>query len=321
MAPDPVVRPTARVLLLDDADRVLMFCGNDPADPGSRFWYPPGGGIEPGETPEVAARREVLEETGHTSGIDATSCRSTGASPTCARCGFSRGSRSTSTSRDSLSWRRRRSPRTAGDPSNNSRAPRTGSRRPISPGFFSICYDSDRRRFRSRSTCDRPLLRADAAHYGPCSIRKPPAVGRRRACRRCRVLLESGVMSGLADLPPDLLVLTDAGLETVLAFHDGMDLPAFAAFPLLDSVEGRAALALYLQPFVQRCHQGRRLDPRDPHLTGQPDRGHRSATPRTTCAGSSATRSRSSVNRPLASTTSWSAGASDRAATDTSRAR
>ena len=58
-------------------------------------------------------------------------------------------------------------------------------------------------------------------------------------------------MCGLADLPPDLLVLTDAGLETVLAFHDGMDLPAFAAFPLLDSVEGRAALARYLQPFVQ----------------------------------------------------------------------
>jgi hypothetical protein len=47
-------------------------------------------------------------------------------------------------------------------------------------------------------------------------------------------------MSGLEDLPPDLLVLTDAGLETVLVFHEGMDLPAFAAFPPLDSVEGRA---------------------------------------------------------------------------------
>ena len=28
--------------------------------------------------------------------------------------------------------------------------------------------------------------------------------------------------------------LTDSGLETVLMFHHGIDLPAFAAFPLLD---------------------------------------------------------------------------------------
>lgn len=27
-------------------------------------WYPPGGGVEPGETPEAAAERETLEETG-----------------------------------------------------------------------------------------------------------------------------------------------------------------------------------------------------------------------------------------------------------------
>jgi len=52
------------VLMLDDASRVLLFCAHDPAVPGSRFWYPPGGGIEAGETAEAAARREVLEETG-----------------------------------------------------------------------------------------------------------------------------------------------------------------------------------------------------------------------------------------------------------------
>ena len=60
----PAIRPTARVLLLDDQDRVLLFCGQDATNPSMRFWFPAGGGIEPGETAEEAARREVLEETG-----------------------------------------------------------------------------------------------------------------------------------------------------------------------------------------------------------------------------------------------------------------
>ena len=60
----PAIRPTARVLMLDDSDRVLLFRGQDPDQPDTRFWFPTGGGIEAGETPEEAARREVLEETG-----------------------------------------------------------------------------------------------------------------------------------------------------------------------------------------------------------------------------------------------------------------
>ncbi len=39
------------------------------------------------------------------------------------------------------------------------------------------------------------------------------------------------------------LFLTDGGLETTLIFHEGWDLPCFAAFVLLDSERGRKALA------------------------------------------------------------------------------
>ena len=45
--------------------------------------------------------------------------------------------------------------------------------------------------------------------------------------------------------------LTDAGLETVLVFEEGIDLPHFAAFPLVDDEGGRAALRRYYEPFLR----------------------------------------------------------------------
>ena len=39
----------------------------------------------------------------------------------------------------------------------------------------------------------------------------------------------------LHPLTADRPFLTDGGLETTLVFHDGLDLPDFAAFPLLDT--------------------------------------------------------------------------------------
>ena len=36
--------------------------------------------------------------------------------------------------------------------------------------------------------------------------------------------------------------MTDGGIETTLIFHDGLDLPEFAAFHLLRDDEGTAAL-------------------------------------------------------------------------------
>lgn len=46
------------------------------------------------------------------------------------------------------------------------------------------------------------------------------------------------------------LFLTDGGLETTLVFHEGIDLPLFAAFTLLDSREGLACLRRYFETYV-----------------------------------------------------------------------
>lgn len=45
--------------------------------------------------------------------------------------------------------------------------------------------------------------------------------------------------------------LTDAGLETALVFEEGIELPQFAAFPLVGTDEGRAALTRYYRPFLE----------------------------------------------------------------------
>lgn len=64
------IRASARLVILDPADRVLLFqvegpVGHDPARPGRRlFWMTPGGGVEPGEDFLDTALRELAEETG-----------------------------------------------------------------------------------------------------------------------------------------------------------------------------------------------------------------------------------------------------------------
>jgi 8-oxo-dGTP pyrophosphatase MutT (NUDIX family) len=64
------LRRIARALVFDPQDRLLLIayeaqCDVDPARPGlRRFWFMPGGGIEPGESEEEALRRELYEEIG-----------------------------------------------------------------------------------------------------------------------------------------------------------------------------------------------------------------------------------------------------------------
>ena len=52
------------MLLIDDRDRVLLFDVALPQRPDDRLWITPGGGLDPGETREDAALRELYEETG-----------------------------------------------------------------------------------------------------------------------------------------------------------------------------------------------------------------------------------------------------------------
>lgn len=54
------------------------------------------------------------------------------------------------------------------------------------------------------------------------------------------------------DLPQmgDDLFLTDGGLETTLVFHEGIDLPEFAAFVLMQNDEGKAVLENYFHKYL-----------------------------------------------------------------------
>ncbi|MEV4177268.1 NUDIX domain-containing protein [Nonomuraea sp. NPDC049709] len=60
-----IPRPSARVVLIDGADRLLLFSSRDQRH-GIVRWYTPGGGVQTGESHQEAALRELHEETGLT---------------------------------------------------------------------------------------------------------------------------------------------------------------------------------------------------------------------------------------------------------------
>ena len=60
-------------------------------------------------------------------------------------------------------------------------------------------------------------------------------------------------MTGDRDVLPQLgggLFLTDGGIETSLIYHDGIELPFFAAFDLLKDEAGTEALRRYFRPYL-----------------------------------------------------------------------
>ncbi|GHJ49804.1 DNA mismatch repair protein MutT [Catellatospora sp. TT07R-123] len=67
---EPRPRRAGRVLLVDARERVLLFHGTDPHQPGAAYWFTPGGGLDDGETTAQAAARELFEETGLSVPVD-----------------------------------------------------------------------------------------------------------------------------------------------------------------------------------------------------------------------------------------------------------
>ena len=57
-------RVAGRVLLIDEACRVLLIESNVDVGVEATHWITPGGGTDPGETPAQAATRELYEELG-----------------------------------------------------------------------------------------------------------------------------------------------------------------------------------------------------------------------------------------------------------------
>jgi len=57
-------RATSRVLLFDETGRTLLFLQYGKSHDVPARWITPGGGVDPGESHDEAALREVVEETG-----------------------------------------------------------------------------------------------------------------------------------------------------------------------------------------------------------------------------------------------------------------
>lgn len=63
----PVVRRSARALLVDEQQRLVLIERTKPGQPV--YWTAPGGGVEDGESAVTAVEREIVEELGATASV------------------------------------------------------------------------------------------------------------------------------------------------------------------------------------------------------------------------------------------------------------
>jgi 8-oxo-dGTP diphosphatase len=68
--PSLKLRRSVRAIILTELNAVLLCRHAIPDPPGRVVWAAPGGGIESGETPHAALRRELQEEVGLDLGSD-----------------------------------------------------------------------------------------------------------------------------------------------------------------------------------------------------------------------------------------------------------
>ena len=178
----------------------------------------------------------------------------------------------------------------------------------------------------------RPSVKVTRRRASPTAIIAPRYVRRRGSDQRIDAPRTG--QSGTNGQPscedtmtaPEQFV-TDGGLETDLIFHHGIDLPDFAAFPLLDDERGRDAADELLRrstpPSPRAAGAGLLLE--TPTWRANPDWGARARVRRRRAwTASTATRSSSSASSASAGPTGCrargSAARSGRAATATGRA-